>query len=278
MMWLLFLFEELRNLRGISTSQFLQSLTATKMERKKSAGKSNSFFFTSHDKKFVMKSLNNEEAFFLATKLYLYHQHLTTQKNSLLNWFYGLFAIQGRANQIIFFVAMENLFPLDLKIKEIYDLKGSSVGRSGGGGGNELVILKDLDLKRKIQLGDEKKKLLLEQIEIDCEWLESQHIMDYSLLFIVCDRDKGKEGNLNTENTSMFKCVNGGFLATNEKNFPLDEVYYMGIIDMLQEYNWRKKLETNFKTILTGSGDAISCVEPAKYSQRFQAFIKSSIS
>merc|ERR1712087_457010 len=46
-------------------------------------------------------------------------------------------------------------------------------------------------------------------------------------------------------------------------------LYYMGIIDTLQVYNWKKRLETLFKTyVLRSDGDGISCVDPLKYQER----------
>lgn len=44
-----------------------------------------------------------------------------------------------------------------------------------------------------------------------------------------------------------FKNEEGGYQASDDSNKPLDEIYFMGIIDILQVYNWRKQLETSFK-------------------------------
>lgn len=52
-----------------------------------------------------------------------------------------------------------------------------------------------------------------------------------------------------------------------------DVVLYVGIIDILQEYNLRKKIEHAYKSVLFDSM-SISAVEPTFYSQRFLQFIR----
>lgn len=88
---------------------------------------------------------------------------------------------------------MDNLLGSDfMNIERIYDLKGSTVGRivklkqdqkekSG------LKVLKDLnfcDLKDHMNIEDEQKERVLEVIDKDSQFLASQGLMDYSLLFI----------------------------------------------------------------------------------------------
>lgn len=49
-------------------------------------------------------------------------------------------------------------------------------------------------------------------------------------------------------------------------------VLYMGIIDILQGYDWSKKLEHAYKSIQSNPL-AISAVDPMLYSMRFQHFL-----
>ena len=52
----------------------------------------------------------------------------------------------------------------------------------------------------------------------------------------------------------------------------------MGIIDALQKYTWKKKLETLFKTYVQRlDGDGISCVDPTKYRERFMNYMENII-
>ena len=52
-----------------------------------------------------------------------------------------------------------------------------------------------------------------------------------------------------------------------------DVVLHLGIIDILQEYNMSKSLETTVKGAAYGR-DAISSVDPVSYSRRFQRFLQ----
>ena len=51
-----------------------------------------------------------------------------------------------------------------------------------------------------------------------------------------------------------------------------DEVYHMGIIDILQQYDTKKSLETLFKSIVHKK-DTISSVNPRQYGERFIRFL-----
>ena len=55
-----------------------------------------------------------------------------------------------------------------------------------------------------------------------------------------------------------------------------DQVYFCGIIDILQQYNTRKRAETFFKGFVQDS-KAISCVDPDWYAKRFLEFIDAAI-
>jgi len=48
---------------------------------------------------------------------------------------------------------------------------------------------------------------------------------------------------------------------------------YLGIIDILQSYNTRKKIAHAIKTLRYGGEEKISTIKPVKYSQRFRSFL-----
>jgi len=50
-----------------------------------------------------------------------------------------------------------------------------------------------------------------------------------------------------------------------------NEVYFVGIIDILQQWDWEKQLEKAGKVLLGKSSRGISAVAPAPYCRRFQA-------
>lgn len=48
--------------------------------------------------------------------------------------------------------------------------------------------------------------------------------------------------------------------------------YYIGIIDILQQWNWRKKVERFLKTVvLRRDGDGLSALDPQRYTARFMS-------
>jgi len=47
---------------------------------------------------------------------------------------------------------------------------------------NSDIALKDLNFCKTIKLGEELKKVFIEQLEKDCKWMEERNVCDYSLL------------------------------------------------------------------------------------------------
>ncbi|KAI8610111.1 hypothetical protein BC830DRAFT_1213598 [Chytriomyces sp. MP71] len=74
----------------------------------------------------------------------------------------------------------------------------------------------------------------------------------------------------------FYKDLGGGFLATNEANESLRDLYYIGIIDIFTEYNVTKKAEHFFKSVLSDR-HKISAVKPAEYGDRFLYFMRNAI-
>ncbi|KAJ3210425.1 Phosphatidylinositol-4-phosphate 5-kinase [Dinochytrium kinnereticum] len=68
----------------------------------------------------------------------------------------------------------------------------------------------------------------------------------------------------------------GGFRATDANDRPLQEVYYLGIIDVFTKYNASKKVEHFFKG-LVADRNKISSVNPILYGTRFVKFMKNAI-
>ncbi|OBT94694.1 Phosphatidylinositol-4-phosphate 5-kinase [Pseudogymnoascus verrucosus] len=78
------------------------------------------------------------------------------------------------------------------------------------------------------------------------------------------------------ENTSKrdftFYSDDGGFRATHEDNTPGEEIYYLGIIDLLTHYGTVKRLE-NFWKGLSHDKQQISPIPPVPYGDRFIKFV-----
>jgi len=74
--------------------------------------------------------------------------------------------------------------------------------------------------------------------------------------------------NLFTIGQSSYQDAGGGILSHPD----LKEIYYVGIIDILQKYNSKKKIAHIAKS-LRYSKDALSTVGPTHYATRFKDFI-----
>ena len=71
----------------------------------------------------------------------------------------------------------------------------------------------------------------------------------------------------------IFYDDDGGYLATDESNSALTELYYLGIIDILTPYNMMKRAEHAIKS-LKDDKELISAVPPDKYGMRFIKFMR----
>lgn len=73
----------------------------------------------------------------------------------------------------------------------------------------------------------------------------------------------------------VFTEVDGGLCSVDPVTGKAgNEIYYLGVIDILQRYTARKKVEHNMKS-LTHDSAAVSCAPPAFYAQRFLNMITS---
>ncbi|KAG4095197.1 SAICAR synthase-like protein [Neocallimastix lanati (nom. inval.)] len=71
----------------------------------------------------------------------------------------------------------------------------------------------------------------------------------------------------------IFYQDDGGFRSTDNSNKPLNDLYFLGVIDIFTNYNYKKKIEHFFKS-LRNDKSMISAIPPKKYAKRFIDFIK----
>ncbi|XP_010267271.1 PREDICTED: phosphatidylinositol 4-phosphate 5-kinase 9-like [Nelumbo nucifera] len=345
-------FRNLRELFKIDAADYMMSICGNDALRELSSpGKSGSVFFLSQDDRFMIKTLRKSEVKVLLRMLPDYHHHVRTYENTLITKFFGLHRIKPSSGQKFRFVVMGNMFCTELRIHRRFDLKGSSLGRSSENIEiDENTTLKDLDLNFCFYLEPSWRESLLQQIEIDSRFLETQNIMDYSLLLgvhyrapqhllslvsyqrslsadglgIVAEEDvqedeisnypqslvliprgtddgsvvvgphiRGsrlrasaagyEEVDLLLPGTARLQIQLGVNMPARAERIPTEgkpdfgEVYdvvlYLGIIDILQEYNMSKKIEHAYKSIQFDSL-SISAVDPIFYSRRFLEFIQ----
>jgi len=255
-------FAKFRSLDGISAPEYLRSLDVHNFmsgtSLKISDGKSGSFFCFSPDKKFIIKTLFPDEAKFLHEITPSLSTYLAQEKNSLVTKFYGFHGVQIPYGQIIHMVVMRNVFDTSLPIHEVYDLKGSHRTQSKRRRPTKIKL--DLDFKRKLNLTDNMKIEFFDQIAKDAKFLADLTIIDFSLLVGLHSFVAGDEHRFHNDNKWQY-----GILSRDES-----EIYFMGIIDILQHFNWIKKLESFYKAdILRRPRSQISCIPPSQYAERF---------
>lgn len=204
-------FRRLRSLFRLDPADYLMSLTGKYiLSELGSPGKSGSFFYFSRDYKYIIKTIHHAEHKFLRKILRDYYNHVQENPNTLLSQFYGLHRVKMPYGKKIHFVVMNNLFPPHRDIHTTFDLKGSTVGRDYKEEDlekNPRATLKDLNWlrrKRHLELGMEKKRLFLEQLQRDVVLLKRLQIMDYSLLIGIHDLSRGNDENLRDKTLQVF--------------------------------------------------------------------------
>ncbi|XP_042492594.1 phosphatidylinositol 4-phosphate 5-kinase 1-like [Macadamia integrifolia] len=186
-------FRHLRELFNIDPADYMLAICGNDALRELSSpGKSGSFFYLTQDDRFMIKTVKKSEVKVLLRMLPSYHQHLCRYQNSLVTKFLGVHCVKPVGGQKTRFIVMGNLFCSDYRIHRRFDLKGSSHGRTTDkpeGEIDETTTLKDLDLNFVFRLQRSWFEELMRQIDRDCEFLEAERIMDYSLLVGLHFRD-----------------------------------------------------------------------------------------
>ncbi|XP_042408453.1 phosphatidylinositol 4-phosphate 5-kinase 1-like isoform X1 [Zingiber officinale] len=180
-------FKRLRKLFSVDPADYMLAICGNDALRELSSpGKSGSFFFLTQDDRFVIKTVKKSELKVLIRMLPSYFRHVCQHEKSLVTRFYGVHCVKPMGGQKqVRFVVMGNVFYSEYQIHRRFDLKGSSHGRTTEKNEEEIdetTTLKDLDLDFIFHLQNSCYSELLEQIKKDCEFLESEGIMDYSLL------------------------------------------------------------------------------------------------
>jgi hypothetical protein len=109
------------------------------------AGRSGSFFFFSHDRKFIIKTMTDGELDLFLKKLPSFSDHFKTNKNSILAKIFGVFTVNSENMKKVHIMLMENTCQLKdpQNLTHIFDLKGSTVDRKTKGLTKPSTTLKD---------------------------------------------------------------------------------------------------------------------------------------
>ncbi|XP_073035661.1 phosphatidylinositol 4-phosphate 5-kinase 1-like [Primulina eburnea] len=186
-------FRHLRKLFQVHPADYMLSVCGNDALRELSSpGKSGSFFYLTEDDRFIIKTVKKAEAKVLIKMLPSYYKHVCHYENSLVTKFFGIHCVKPAGGIKTRFIVMGNLFYSEYRIHKRFDLKGSSHGRTTvkhEGVIDETTTLKDLDLNFVFRLQTNWYQELMKQIKRDCEFLETERIMDYSLLVGIHFRD-----------------------------------------------------------------------------------------
>ncbi|KAI3357819.1 hypothetical protein L3Q82_016208 [Scortum barcoo] len=166
---------------------------------------------------------------------------------------------------------------------------------------------------QKVYVTEEQKEKFMEKLNRDVEFLVRLKIMDYSLLLGIHDvgrAEREEEEGEEVCNEEEPEAENGltagatvGSYGTSPEGIagymsackplgpgefdpyvdvyavgscagaPQREVYFMGLIDVLTQYDTKKKAAHAAKTVKHGAGAEISTVHPEQYAKRFRDFI-----
>ena len=122
-----------------------------------------------------------------------------------------------------------------------------------------------------INFNSEDIKSIKKSMESDIVFFKRLNLMDYSLLFIIIENPNNIDPDYNQIVGLLEDPKYKGHVYTSDnKNY----IYIIGIIDYLQKYNLRKRLENFLKGITLGKEkNTISAVEPDYYGNRFKDFM-----
>jgi len=275
--------EQDRSLVDIGKSlDFIVNREQIKQAGGASSGKSGEFFFFSRDRKLIIKTIPNGEMKMLISILQKYEEHFNANPNSLIAKIYGAYTYENTDLGLKFnIILIKNICGLPSRfVERIYDLKGSRYDREVMK--NQEVenvsdlrgmVLKDMDFEKyekKLWIRPELKEDFIAQIEKDSMFFRSVKLIDYSfMVFLVNKRKAQRERSLSVDANVSQESKN-----SLENIRELGVYYNVGIIDYLQEYNFKKAFERFMKRLRKLSPQLdTSSQDPNYYSQRFIRFI-----
>lgn len=280
-------FKEIRDIDEITNDIVINSFLPYKNQYSinqmiESNGKSGSFFFHSYDHKFLIKTITNEELdLFITQFAEPYHKHMKTFKDSLIIKIYGLFSIIIQGISEVNIIVMQNLLNVNYThINRIFDLKGCTIKRKTNNINKvkRIQALKDLDYQWIKRVDKKIINFSLDQIEElqyllqnDLKLFRELKLMDFSLLLIILDFPNNTDPNYDQ---ILWLLGDPKYIGHVYKSRNKKYIYIIGIIDFLQQYNYKKWLENKYKAIIYGYDvNNTSSVESDYYCKRFYNFI-----
>ncbi|CAD8212359.1 unnamed protein product [Paramecium octaurelia] len=233
-----------------------------------STGKSGSFFYYSQDGIYTLKTISKTEFTFMRHILYNYFKHLKDYRQSLIIKLFGMHKII-LDDKKIHFIIMSNVFKTSHEINLRYDIKGSLHQRKTPNNADYTVARKDLNFlesHEKINIRLDKQGELLTQLCRDADFFAQNNIIDYSLLLGIHEINVLQ----NSSRTDLLQDQESEDISIIQSKTG-DKIYFFGIIDILTNFNTKKKIEYCCKRCFQGPD--ISAIPPHQYAERFKRFI-----
>mmetsp|Transcript_5320 Transcript_5320/g.9757 ORF Transcript_5320/g.9757 Transcript_5320/m.9757 type:complete len:267 (-) Transcript_5320:22-822(-) len=260
----------IRRQEGIGSEELLnafnpiENLIMLNSFKGKQGGKSGAFLYSTHDRKFIIKTISSEEKLLLLNKLLPDYVCRVMSNNTCLVRILGVYMLQSYGNYSTNLMVMEQVGPgLQYNIK--YDIKGSKSNRRILLSPNQLMeaslILKDNDFEDMVgslNLNIADRDRLIRSVEADSLMLARHGIMDYSLLIakVPCHFD-------------LSRSLKYAYSTTESD----DEIVLVAMIDILQQFTISKRVENYWKRMTRcQKNENVSSIEPLMYSKRLVEF------
>lgn len=194
------LFRRVRSRFGIDPAHYLLTLCGDFAYLEfVSNSKSGEFFFFSHNREFLIKTISKAECKMLLRVMEEYYNHISSCDDTFITRFFGVHKVRPGKAKETYFLIMGSVFPTTKSIHATFDLKGATLGRNASeqdkAKGNKCVY-KDNDFREqniRIKIGVRNKARLMNQIKKDVALLEKFGIMDYSMLVGIHYKDRPNE-------------------------------------------------------------------------------------
>jgi hypothetical protein len=272
-----FAYRRIRAKFGIGEAAFLEAVCGeSRLRELPTPGKSGQIFYITEDERYFMKTIDTVEEKMLVDMLPPYYDHVSQNPDTMLTRYLAHFSVETSRGSIRM-VVMASIFDDSIFIDRKYDLKGSTFKRFASPKElqSENVTLKDLDFKSPIFFNPDVVDRIHSQLEKDTGFLEAHRVMDYSLLLgmseMLADEDELYKELYGEDE------ADGPYYIGYQNDVDGKRVGHricIGIIDFLQRFRTRKKVEYGCRVMQTCSSGSASVAPPSLYRSRFLAFLR----
>ncbi|XP_029358043.1 phosphatidylinositol 5-phosphate 4-kinase type-2 gamma-like isoform X6 [Echeneis naucrates] len=298
-------FRNLRERFGIDDQDYQVSL-ARSPPLKDEEGQSEGLLLTSYDRTLVIKEISSEEVEEMHNILSDYHQHIVTCHGStLLPQFLAMYRVTVESEDT-YLLVMRNMFSHRLHVHSKYDLKLKELPtykKVDFRNNMQKVYVSDEEKERLLDKLDKDTEFLVHMKMMDYSLLlgihdveraeEEEEEEEEEREMASSYEDGGEDENVlalapssaSSEGIAgymnSFKPLGPGefdpyvdvYAVQSALCAPQREVYFMGLIGVLTQYDTKKKAAHAAKAVKHGAGADISTVHPEQYAKRFREFI-----